>query len=103
MYVRIRGWEAEPGKDQEFEAALREIVGWIRESPGCVSADMVRAVGVGQEGKYFSLIRYEDEDAYYEMQKTVRNPRIVPRLAGLGHETWELVAGESVEEERMDS
>jgi quinol monooxygenase YgiN len=97
MYVRIRGWEAYPGKEQEFEAALREIVDWIRESPGCVSADMVRAVGVGQEGKYFSLIRYENEDAYYQMQKTVRNPRIVPRLEGLGHETWELVAGEALE------
>jgi quinol monooxygenase YgiN len=102
VYVRIRGWEAYPGKEQEFEAALREIVGWIRESPGCVSADMVRSVGVGQEGKYFSLIRYENEDAYYEMQKTVRNPRIVPRLEGLGHETWELVAGETVESEGKD-
>ena len=97
MYIRIRGWEAYPGKEQEFEDALREIVGWIRESPGCVSADMCRAVGVGQQGKYFSLIRYENEDAYYEMQKTVRNPRIVPRLEGLGQQTWELVVGESIE------
>jgi len=97
MYIRIRGWEAYPGKEQEFEDALREIVGWIRESPGCVSADMCRAVGVGQDGKYFSLIRYENEDAYYHMQKTVRNPRIVPRLEGLGQQTWELVVGESVE------
>ena len=97
MYIRIRGWEAYPGKEQEFEDALREIVGWIRESPGCVSADMCRAVGVGQDGKYFSLIRYENEDAYYEMQKTVRNPRIVPRLEGLGQQTWELVVGESIE------
>ena len=97
MYIRIRGWEAYPGKEQEFEDALREIVGWIRESPGCVSADMCRAVGVGQGGKYFSLIRYENEDAYYEMQKTVRNPRIVPRLEGLGQQTWELVVGESIE------
>ena len=97
MYVRIRGWEANPGKEQAFEDALREVVGWIRETEGCVSADMVKAVGVGQEGKYFSLIRYENEDAYYHMQKTVRNPRIVPRLEGLGHETWELVAGETVE------
>ena len=97
MYVRIRGWEANPGKEQEIEAALREIVGWIRESPGCVSADMVRTVGVGEEGKYFSLIRFEDEDSYYRMQETVRNPRIVPRLEGLGRETWELVVGESIE------
>ena len=97
MYVRIRGWEANPGKEQAFEDALREVVGWIRETEGCVSADMVKAVGVGQEGKYFSLIRYDNEDAYYHMQKTVRNPRIVPRLEGLGHETWELVAGETVE------
>ena len=35
MYVRIRGWEAYPGKEQEFE------------------------------------------DAYYHMQETVSNPRIV--------------------------
>ena len=97
MYIRIRGWEASPGKEPEFEEALREIVGWIRESPGCVSADMVRAVGVGQEGKYFSLIRYEDEDSYYKMQETVRNPRIVPRLEGLGNQTWELMAGEAIE------
>jgi quinol monooxygenase YgiN len=96
MYIRIRGWEAYPGKTAEFEEALREVVGWIRETNGCVSADMVRAVGVGQEGKYFSLFRYENEDAYYHMQKTVREPRIVPRLEGLGHETWELVVGESI-------
>jgi heme-degrading monooxygenase HmoA len=97
MYIRIRGWEAFPGKEEDFEAALKEVVGWIRETDGCVSADMVRAKGVGQEGKYFSLFRYADEDAYYHMQKTVREPRIVPRLEGLGHETWELVVGESVE------
>ena len=99
MYVRIRGWESEPGKDQEFEEGLKEIVGWIRETEGCVSADMVKSVGVGQDGKYFSLIRYENEDAYYHMQKTVRNPKIVPRLEGLGHQTWELVAGETLEAE----
>ena len=99
MYVRIRGWESEPGKDQEFEEGLKEIVGWIREAEGCVSADMVKAVGVGQDGKYFSLIRYENEDAYYHMQETVRNPKIVPRLEGLGHQTWELVAGETLESE----
>ena len=97
MYVRIRGWEAYPGKEQEFDGALREIAGWIREAPGCLSADMCRVAGVGQEGKYFSLIRFEDDDAYYKMQETVRNPRIVPRLEGLGHETWELVVGESIE------
>ncbi|MCH7718909.1 MAG: antibiotic biosynthesis monooxygenase [Chloroflexi bacterium] len=97
MYIRIRGWEATPGKEAEFDAALKEIVGWIRESPGCVSADMVRTVGVGEEGKYFSLIRFQDEDSYYRMQETVRNPRIVPRLEGLGRETWELVVGESIE------
>jgi len=97
MYIRIRGWEANAGKEPEFEDALREIVGWIREAPGCVSADMCRAVGVGQAGKYFSLIRYETEDAYYKMQETVRNPRIVPRLEGLGQQTWELVVGESIE------
>lgn len=96
MYVRIRGWQAYLGKERGFEAALEEIVSWIRESPGCVSADMCRAIGVGQEGKYFSLIRFKDEDAYYHMQETVRNPRIVPRLEGLGHETWELIAGESI-------
>jgi len=99
MYVRIRGWESYPGKEAEFEAALKEIVSWIRETEGCVSADMVKAVGVGQEGRYFSLIRYENEDAYYHMQDTVRNPKIVPRLEGLGHETWELVAGETLEPE----
>ncbi len=99
MYVRIRGWESYPGKDQEFEEALKEIVGWIRETDGCVSADMVKAVGVGEEGKYFSLIRYDNEDAYYHMQETVRNPKIVPRLEGLGHQTWELVAGETLEAE----
>jgi heme-degrading monooxygenase HmoA len=97
MYIRIRGWEADPGKEAEFEEGLREIVGWIREAPGCVSADMCRAVGVGQEGKYFSLIRYDNEDAYYKMQETVRNPRIVPRLEGIGRQTWELIAGESIE------
>jgi heme-degrading monooxygenase HmoA len=97
MYVRIRGWEAYPGKEQGFEAALKEIVSWIREAPGCVSADMCKAVGVGQEGKYFSLTRFQDEDAYYHMQKAVRNPRIVPRLEGLGRETWELIVGESIE------
>ncbi len=99
MYIRIRGWKANPGKEQDFETALREIVGWIRETPGCASADMCKAIGVGEEGKYFSLIRYDNEDAYYRMQETVRNPRIVPRLEGLGHETWELVAGESLEGE----
>jgi heme-degrading monooxygenase HmoA len=99
MYVRIRGWESYPGKDKEFEQALKEIVSWIRDTKGCVSADMVKAVGVGQEGRYFSLIRYESEDAYYHMQDTVRNPKIVPRLEGLGHETWELVAGETLEPE----
>ncbi len=97
MYVRIRGWEAYPGKEEELDAALREIVLWIREAPGCASADMCRTMGVGQEGKYFSLIRFEDEASYYEMQKTVRNPRIVPRLEGLGHQTWELVVGESMD------
>ncbi len=97
MYVRIRGWEAYPGKEEELDAALREIVSWIREAPGCASADMCRAVGVGQERKYFSLIRFEDEASYYEMQKTVRDPRIVPRLEGLGHQTWELVVGESID------
>jgi quinol monooxygenase YgiN len=98
MYVRIRGWEAYPGKEEELDDALKEIVSWIRETPGCVSADMCRAVGIGQEGKYFSLIRYQDEDSYYHMRKTVRDPRIVPRLEGLGRETWELIVGESVEE-----
>ncbi len=97
MYVRIRGWEAYPGKEQKFDDALREIATWISETPGCLSADMCRAAGVGQEGKYFSLIRFEDEATYYKMQETVRNPRIVPALEGLGHETWELVVGESVE------
>jgi heme-degrading monooxygenase HmoA len=97
IYVRIRGWEALPGKEQEFEQALREIVGWIRESPGCLSADMCRAVGVGQQGKYFSLIRFQDEDSYYKMQETVRNPKIVPRLEGIGNQTWELVVGEALE------
>jgi antibiotic biosynthesis monooxygenase (ABM) superfamily enzyme len=98
MYVRIRGWEAYPGKEEGFEAALKEIVSWLRQAPGCVSADMCKAVGIGQERKYFSLIRFQDEDSYYHMQETVRNPRIVPRLEGLGHETWELIAGESIEE-----
>jgi heme-degrading monooxygenase HmoA len=97
MYVRIRGWTATAGKEREFEEALREIAGWIRETPGCASADMCRAVGVGQEGKYFTLFRYEDEAAYYKMQETVRKPRILPRLEGLGHETWELVVGEAIE------
>jgi hypothetical protein len=31
------------------------------------------------------------------MQETVRNPRILPRLEGLGHETWELVVGEAID------
>jgi len=97
MYIRIRGWSARPGKEREFEQALQEIAGWIRETPGCVSADMCKAVGVGQEGKYFTLFRYEDEASYYKMQETVRTPRILPRLEGLGHETWELVVGESVQ------
>jgi heme-degrading monooxygenase HmoA len=96
MYVRIRGWEALPGKEQEFEAALREIAGWIRESPGCVSVDMCRAVGVGQEGKFFSLIRFDDEAAYYKMQENVRDPKIVPRLEGIGDQTWELIVGEGI-------
>ena len=59
MYVRIRGWESVPGKDKEFQEALKEIVGWIRDAEGCVSADMVKEMGVGQDGKYFSLIRYD--------------------------------------------
>lgn len=100
MYVRIRGWEAFPGKDPEFEEALREIAGWIRESPGCQSAEMCKSVGVGQEGRYFTLFRFTGEDLYYQMQKTLRNERILPRLEGLGHETWELVVGQSIEEER---
>jgi antibiotic biosynthesis monooxygenase (ABM) superfamily enzyme len=97
MYVRIRGWEASPGKEQGFEAALHEIAGWIRESPGCATADMCRAVGVGQQGRYFTLFRFETEDAYYQMQKSIRASRILPRLEGLGHETWELVVGETLE------
>ncbi len=97
MYIRIRGWEAFPGKEREFEDGLREIAGWIRESPGCASAEMCRAVGVGQEGRYFTLFRFADEAAYYQMQKTLRSPRILPRLEGLGHETWELVVGEAID------
>ena len=97
MYARVRGWEAYPGRERDFGVALKEIVSWIREAPGCVSADMCKAVGIGQEGKYFSLIRFQDEDSYYHMQETVRNPRIAPRLDGLGHETWELIVGESIE------
>ena len=97
MYVRIRGWEADPGKEREFEGALNEIAGWIRESPGCTSADMCCAVGVGQEGRYFTLFRFAEEDSYYQMQKTLRSQRILPRLEGLGRETWELIVGESIE------
>jgi heme-degrading monooxygenase HmoA len=97
MYVRIRGWESTPGKEREFEEALKEIAGWIRTSEGCASADMCRAVGVGQQGRYFTLFRFENEDSYYAMQKALRADRILPRLEGLGHETWELVVGEAVE------
>ena len=100
MYVRVRGWEAYPGKEPEFEEGLREVVQWIRASNGCVSSDMCRAVGVGQEGRYFTIMRFRDEDSYYEMQNTVRNPKIVPRLQGIGHETWELIVGETLDEGR---
>jgi hypothetical protein len=31
------------------------------------------------------------------MQETVRNPKIVPRLEGIGNQTWELVVGEALE------
>ncbi len=97
MYIRIRGWESTPGKDAEFEDALREIAGWIREAPGCASAEMCRAVGVGQQGRHFTLFRVQDEASYYAMQKSIRASRILPRLEGLGHETWELVVGESLD------
>ncbi len=97
MYVRVRGWEANPGKESEFDEAMKEIVGWIRETPGCASADMCKTVGVGEERKYFSLIRFEDEASYMNMRKTVRDPRIVPRLEGLGKETWELIVGEGLD------
>jgi antibiotic biosynthesis monooxygenase (ABM) superfamily enzyme len=97
MYIRIRGWESTAGKDAEFEDALREIRGWIAASKGCVSAEMCRTVGVGQSGRYFTLFRFADEASYYAMQKSIRESKILPRLQGLGHETWELVVGESLD------
>lgn len=96
MYVRIRGWEATAGKEREFETALEEIAGWIGAAQGCASAEMCKVAGVGQQGRYFTLFRFDSEDHYYAMQKELRDSRILPRLEGLGHETWELVVGETI-------